>query len=70
MAYLFPQNYTGTFTSYLQTYHNVVSEVAYLTRSKTQNKINPIPARTKVSENLFFRIALRNGVKSTRKSEV
>ena len=68
MAYLFPQNYTGTFTSYLQTYHNVVSEVAYLTRSKTQNKIKN--ARTKVSESLFFRIALRNGVKSTRKSEV
>ena len=54
MAYLFPQNYTGTFTSYLQTYHNVVSKVAYLPRSTTQNKIKPIPAGTKVFENLFF----------------
>ena len=31
--------------SYLHTYH-VVSEGAYLTRSRTQNKIKPIPART------------------------
>ena len=31
-----------------------VSEGAYLTRSITQNKIKPIPARTKVFENLFF----------------
>ena len=67
MAYLFPQNYTGTFTSYLQTYHNVVSEVAYLTRSTTQNKIKPIPARTKVSENLFFPYCIKEWSKLDEK---
>ena len=41
----------GLLTSYLQTYHNAFSEGAYLTRSTTQNKIKPFPARTKV---LFF----------------
>ena len=40
--------------SYLQTYHNAVSEGAYLTQSTTQNKIKPISARTKASENSFF----------------
>ena len=40
--------------SYLQTYHNAVSEGAHLTPSTTQNKIKPIPARTKVFENSFF----------------
>ena len=67
VAYLFPQNYTGTFTSYLQTYHNVVSEVAYLTRSTTQNKIKPIPARTKVSENLFFLYCIKGWSKLDEK---
>ena len=42
----------GLLPSYLQTYHNAVSEGAYLTRSTTQNKIKPIPART--NENSFF----------------
>ena len=44
----------GLLPCYLQTYHNAVSERAYLTRSTTQNKIKPIPARTKVFENSFF----------------
>ena len=57
----------GLLPSYLQTYHNAVSEGAYLTRSTTQNKIKPIPARTKVFENSFFRIVLMNGVNSTTK---
>ena len=57
--------------SYLQTYHNVVSEEAYLTRSTTQNKIEPNPARTKEFENSFcVCIALRNGVNSTTKLEI
>ena len=34
-----------------QTYHNAVSEGAYLTCSTMQNKIKPIPARNKVFEN-------------------
>ena len=44
----------GLLPSYLHTYHNAVSEGACLTRSATQNKIKPIPARTKVFENSFF----------------
>ena len=40
--------------SYFQTYHNAVSEGAYLTLSTTQNKIKPIHARIKVIENSFF----------------
>ena len=44
----------GPLPSYLHTFHNVVSEGAYLTRSITQNKIKPIPAITKVLENSFF----------------
>ena len=44
----------GLLPSYFQTYHNAVSEEAYLTRSTTQNKIKPIPARTKMFENSFF----------------
>ena len=40
--------------SYLHTYHNAVSEGACLTRSTTQNKIKPIPPRTKVFANWFF----------------
>ena len=44
----------GLLPSSLQTYDNAVSEGAYLTRSTTQNKIKPIPARTKVFENSFF----------------
>ena len=46
----------GLLPSYLQTYHNDVSEGAYLTSSTTQNKINSIPARNKVSENSFFSV--------------
>ena len=41
----------GLLPSYLHTYHNVVSEGAYLTRSITQNKIKPIHAITKVLVN-------------------
>ena len=58
--------------SYLQIYHNAVSEEAYLTRSTTQNKINPISARTKVFENSFFpycieeRSQLSNKISSTK----
>ena len=33
---------------------SAVSEGAYLTHLTTQNKIKPIPARTKVLENSFF----------------
>ena len=44
----------GLLPSYLHTYHNAVSEGAYLTRSTTQNKTKPIPARTKILENSFF----------------
>ena len=44
----------GLLPSYLQTYHNAVSEGAYLTCSTTQNKVKPIPARTKVFESSFF----------------
>ena len=67
MAYLFPQNYTGTFTAYLQTYHNAVSEGACLTRSTTQNKIKPISARTNVSENLFFQYCINEWSKLNQK---
>ena len=38
--------------SYLQTYHNAISEGAYLTHSQ-HNKIGSIPARTKVFESSF-----------------
>ena len=34
--------------SYLQTYHNPVSEETHLTRSAAQNKIKSIPARTSI----------------------
>ena len=44
----------GLLRSYVQTYHYAVGEGGYLTHSTTQNKIKPIPARTKVSENSFF----------------
>ena len=40
----------GLSPPYLQTYHNAVSEGAYLSRSTTHKKIKPIPARTKVFE--------------------
>ena len=46
---------------YLQAYHIAVSsEEAYLTRSTKQNKIKPIPARTKVFDNSFFPSILRD----------
>ena len=45
---------------YHQTYHNDVSKVAYLTCSTTQNKIKPIPARTKLFENSFFPYCINN----------
>ena len=44
----------GPLRSYLQTYHNAVSEGAYLSRSTPQNKLKPIPARAKVFESSFF----------------
>ena len=44
----------GLLPSYLQTYHNDVSEGAYLTRSTAQNKINSIPARNKYLRIHFF----------------
>ena len=40
--------------SYLHTYHNAVSERAYLTRSTTRNKIKSIYLLFYVFENLFF----------------
>ena len=55
-VFFFQKIMQGLLLSYLQTYHNAVSEVAYLTRSRTQNKFKPIPARTKVFENSFFSI--------------
>ena len=39
---------------YRDSYLNAVSGGTYLTRLTTQNKIEPIPVRTKVSENSFF----------------
>ena len=57
--------------SRLHIYHNAVSEGAYLTRSTTENKIRPIPAKTKDFEN--FRIVLRNvrnGVNTTTRLEI
>ena len=60
----------GLLPSYLQTYHKAVSERTYLTRSATQNKIKPIPARTKVTENSFFLYGIKTkgnkGLKGTR----
>ena len=47
-VFFFHKVIQGLLPSYLQTYHNTVSEGAYLTRSTAQNKIKPIPARTKV----------------------
>ena len=44
----------GLLPSYLQTYHNAVSEGAYLICSTAQSKIKPTPARTKVFKNSFF----------------
>ena len=38
----------GLLPSYLQIYHNAVSEEVYLTQLITQEKIKPIPARTKL----------------------
>ena len=38
----------GLLPSYLWKYSNDVREEVYLTQSTTQNKVNPIPARTKV----------------------
>ena len=68
--FLFNKIIRGFLLSYLHTYHNAVSEGAYLTRSTIQNKIKPIPARTKVFGNSFFHIVLRNGVNSTTKLEI
>ena len=44
----------GLLPSYLHSYHNAISEGAYLTRSTAQNIIKPIHVRTKVFENSFF----------------
>ena len=60
----------GLLSTYLQTYHNAISEGAHQTRSTMQNKIKPIPARTKVFENSFFYAVLRNAANSTTKLEI
>ena len=52
--FFFHEIMQGLLPSYLQTYHNAVSEGVYLTRSTTQKKFKPIPARTKVIENSVF----------------
>ena len=44
----------GFLSSYLQTYHNAVSEGLYLTRVTTQKKLKPNPATTKEFENSLF----------------
>ena len=49
----------GLLPSYLQTYHNGVSERAYLTLLTAQNKIKLIPVRTKVFENSFFSYSIK-----------
>ena len=53
--------------SYLQTYYNAVSEGAYLTHLTTQNKIKPIPARTKVFENSLFPYYIKEWSKHNNK---
>ena len=53
----------GLLPSYLQSYHNAFSEGAYLTRSTTQNKMKPIPAKTKVFENSFFPYCIIESIK-------
>ena len=52
--FILPKIIQGLLPSYLYFYHNAISEGAYLIRSTAQNKINPVPARTKIFENLFF----------------
>ena len=53
--------------SYPQNYHNVVREETYITCSTTQNKIKPIPARTKVLENSFFPNCIKESSKLNNK---
>ena len=53
--------------SYLHCYHNAVSEGAYLTRSTTQYKIKPVPARAKVFENPFFPYSIKEWSKLNHK---
>ena len=53
-ALFFHKIMQGLLPSYLQTYHNAASEGVYLTRSTTQNKFKPIPAKSKAFENLFY----------------
>ena len=55
---------------YLLTYRNGANQGAYLACSTTQNKIKPIPARTKVFKNSFFPHCIKNGVNSTTKLEI
>ena len=55
---------------HLQTYYNLVSEGAYLTRSTTQNKVSQFLQEPKYLRIHFFHIALRNGVNSTKKLEI
>ena len=52
---------------HLQTYHNAVSDRAYQTRSTTQNKIKPIPSKTKVFENSFFLYCIKEWSKINNK---
>ena len=53
--------------SHPQNYHNVVREETYITCSTTQNKIKPIPARTKALENSFFPNCIKESGKLNNK---
>ena len=48
--------------SYLQNYHNAVSEGPYITRSKHRIKLSQFLQGPKYLRINFFHIALRNGV--------
>ena len=60
----------GLLSSYLHTYHNAVSEGAYLTHSTTQDKSKTILARTKIFENSFFPYCIKEWSNSTTKLEM
>ena len=60
----------GFIPSYLQTYHNAVSEGAYLTRLTKQIKLIQFLQETKCLRINFFHIVLSNGVNSTTKLEI
>ena len=53
-VFFFHKIISALLKSYIQTYHNAVSEGAYLTHSTAQDKVKPIPTRTKWFENSFF----------------